>query len=189
MGKIGHWRPMGQAGYPHVNSSHFFLDIGSGNNGLEGFSNTYGLEEKGWQGVCADPFPDLSRNCTAVSLPVTPVTGQPVTLNDCREHNSPLQVVLMTTTESCPTVDRAGISIVDVLKIANAPRVIDYISLATEGTELDVLRRFPFEDFCVRAWTVSHHGKDNAKDGIRRLLEAHGCRLKDAGSIYWGRCS
>lgn len=186
MGKLGHNAHQGLL----VNGTHFFLDIGSGNSGYNGFSNTKKLEESGWRGVCADPFPDNERLCTALSMPVTATTGQPVKLPDCRGQAQPLAVVSMSTaTANCPTVDRAGVGIVDALKLSQAPRVIDYVSLDAQGFELDILKRFPFQDHCVRSWTVNHGNKPDVAAPIQELLTTHGCHLKDAGPMYWARCS
>lgn len=140
LGKLGHWNE-----YPglRVNGTHFFLDIGAGNNGLQGFSHTRKLEENGWRGVCADPFPDQDRNCLVLSMPVTPKTGQMIQLPDCRGQTGPsVAVSLSTATSLCPTSQESGINIVDVLKISRAPHVIDYISLDTDGMELEILKGF-----------------------------------------------
>jgi len=172
----------------HVNGTKFFLDIGSGNSGLQGYSPTAMLEGAGWKGVCADPFPDADRSCTAVDAPVTPLAGQSVTLRDCTPHFSPLLVMLSTAVSTCPTVERSGVSIADVLKLSQAPHVIDFVSLNTEGTELAILQRFPFQDFCVQSWTVKHGNKANATPGIQNLLKARHCRVTSAGASYFARC-
>jgi len=194
-GNVGHWgQPEGATMTHVVNGSHFFLDIGSGHNGRRGLSRTKKLEETGWVGVCADPFPDADRKCTAVSMPVTPKTGDSVKLNDCREQSSPLQVMLSAVDmqsgiESCPQVDRAGVSVQDVLKLSKAPSVIDYISLDTQGSELEILQGFPFKDFCARSWTVIHGDKTaEAKGQIAELLEDRNCRLVTDDRSLWARC-
>lgn len=195
-GKVGHWgQPEPGVVMHKINGSHFFLDIGSGHSGRPGLSKTQKLEEIGWTGVCADPFPDADRKCTAVSMPVTPKTGDSVKLHDCREQSSPLQVMLSVVDmqsgiESCPQVDRAGVSVVDMLKLSKAPRVIDYISLDTQGSELEILKKFPFQDFCVRSWTVVHGDKtEEIKGSIEELLEARNCKTKVDAASLWARCS
>jgi len=186
LGKLGHWNE-----YPglRVNGTHFFLDIGAGNNGLQGFSHTRKLEENGWRGFCADRFPDQDRNCLVLSMPVTPKTGQMIQLPDCRGQTGPsVAVSLSTATSLCPTSQESGINIVDVLKISRAPHVIDYISLDTDGMELEILKGFPFHNFCSRSWTVTHRGDVNISAGVQELLASRGCRVKEAGDSYWARC-
>ena len=48
--------------FPGVNDG-YFVDVGSG-DGIEG-SNTKLLEERGWRGICIDPFPTnmQTRRC------------------------------------------------------------------------------------------------------------------------------
>lgn len=135
LGKLGSLSRMDN--HIHVNGTHFFLDIGSGNAGLPGFSHTKQLEDNGWRGVCADPFPDKSRSCQTLAMPVTPVRGDNVKMMDCRDPTS------HTLPGKCTQVNRNGVTVVDVLKLTRAPKVIDYINLDTEGTELAVLKTFP----------------------------------------------
>lgn len=184
---------MWKTGHAHpgllVNGTHFFLDIGAGNNGFQGFSHTRKLEENGWRGVCADPFPDSGRKCTALSMPVTALTGQPVHIADCRGRSNPSIVELSTATADCPKVARSGVGILDVLKVSRAPPVIDYVSLDVEGLELDILKHFPFDQFCARSWSVTHRNDQGRVSlDVQNLLASQGCRVKEAGPSYWARC-
>lgn len=173
-----------------VNGTHTFLDIGSGNHGLQGSSPTRKLEENGWRGICADPFPENGRSCTALSMPVTAATGDLLHLSDCTKQNVSTSMVMMSTVAAnCPTVDMTGVGIVDALKVTKAPRVIDYINLDTQGLELDILKRFPFQQHCARSWTVTYGEQKHVAAGIQQLLESQGCRVRDAGTSYWARCT
>lgn len=191
MGKLGRWS-RAKPSFP-VNGTHFFLDIGLGNNADDEESHTKRLEENGWRGVCVDPFPDTSRSCHVISMPVAAQNGEQVQVADCTSKSSPLQVVLSARIlgrprTDCPNVERSAVSIVDLMKLSKAPRVIDYVSLDTHGSELAILQRFPFDGFCVRAWTVRRHDEADTSDGIKKLLVLHSCRVKEAGSSYWARC-
>lgn len=196
MGKLGRWSH-DKSKMPDVlvNGTHYFMDIGLGNNGDDGRSHTKVLEGRGWRGACVDPFPDTSRKCTVIDMPVAPRSGQQVELTDCTAKNT-LQVLMSATAralgrhaDDCPIVQRTALSITDLLQLAKAPRVIDYLSLDTGGSELDVLEAFPFGDFCVRAWTV-RHGDAQVSASIRKLLASHNsCKVKEAGPSYWARCS
>jgi len=184
MGKIGHHLD-GRLGFTDVNGTHFFMDIGSSANDV----GTKRLEENGWKGVCASPFPDLERSCKRISLPVVPKDGEQVSVKDCTQTSGVLQVLMSAVAAiDCPKVMRAGVGIAEMLHLSKAPRIIDYLALDTGGSELPILRRFPFEKFCVRAWTVKHGEKADRAD-IQRLLEARKCHVKDVGDVHWARCS
>lgn len=66
-------------------------------------------------------------------------------------------------------------SIADILRASAAPAVIDYWSLDTEGSELAILRGFPFEAYRIRVLTVEHNRQPVRYD-IERLLNRHGYR-------------
>ena len=68
----------------------------------------------------------------------------------------------------------------------NAPKVIDYINIDTEGAEWEILRVFDFSKYTFKTITVEHNyyaGTDFdpnckiKKDNIQALLESHGYRL------------
>ena len=42
----------------------------------------------------------------------------------------------------------------DVLKETNLPKVIDYMSLDVEGSEMDILKVFPFNKYCIKYATI-----------------------------------
>jgi hypothetical protein len=184
MGKIGHHLG-GRLGLTNVNGTHFFMDIGSSANDV----GTKRLEDNGWKGVCASPFPDVERSCKTISSPVVPKDGEQVSVEDCTQTTGVLQVLMSAVaTTHCPQVMRAGVGIAEVLDLSKAPSIIDYLALDTSGSELPILKRFPFEKFCVRAWTV-RHGEKADKADIQQLLESRNCHVKDVGDVYWARCS
>lgn len=191
MGKLGRWS-RATSSLP-VNGTHFFLDIGLGSNGNDDESTTKYLEDAGWSGICVDPFPDTSRSCHKISMPVSAQNGEQVEVADCTSRASPLQVVLSArvlgrSTSDCPKMERSSLGIADLMKLSKAPNVIDYLALDTQGSELTILQRFPFDDFCVRAWSVRRHGETETSVGIQKLLAARDCRVKEAGPSYWARC-
>jgi len=169
---------------PLGNATHFFLDIGS-YTGRTGSSQTKALEESGWKGVCAKPFPDAERACQPVSMPVVPVDGDQVMVSDCTEQTSPLQVVL-STFRNCDKVPRNGLGIKELMTVSKAPRIIDFVHLDTDGSEEEILKKFPFDEYCVRSWALNKASPDS---NIPKLLESQNCKMKEAPTGYWARCS
>ena len=53
------------------------------------------------------------------------------------------------------------ISLNDMLELHNAPLVIDYLSIDTEGSEYDILEFFDFNYFRVNFWTIEHNNGPN----------------------------
>ena len=69
------------------------------------------------------------------------------------------------------TVDT--ISLNDLLKKYNAPNIIDYFSIDTEGSELDILNNFDFNSYQFRVITCEHNYSSN-RDKIYNLLSNNG---------------
>lgn len=181
MGKLGH---MQRNNFTPVNGSYFFLDFGNGDE--DGLSQTKSLEQSGWQGVCVGPFPEAGRSCKPISMPVAAKDGDQVLVSDCSQ-TSPLQVLMSAVrTVDCPKVPRAAVGVAEVLKVAKAPRIIDFVALHTEGSELSILNRFPFSKYCVRSWTVKRNPQDASK--VTELLQSRSCKVKDLGDAAWARC-
>jgi hypothetical protein len=65
-----------------------------------------------------------------------------------------------------------------VLRECRAPRIIDYWSLDTEGSEFTILKSFPFDEYSFRVLTVEHN-RLPIRTQIQAFLEPRGyCRIK-----------
>lgn len=171
----------------------FFLDVGMSSASVKSSVRTKHLEKKGWSGVCAVPFPGdfRGRTCKLVALPVGPESGERVRARDCAQGVQGLQGLMNMIVEvsECPEVETVTVGVGELLAIAAAPKVIDYIALSTQGSELQILRKFPFDTHCARAWGVRHGGQEATKAGIRHFLEvAQGCRVVVGVDEVWARC-
>jgi hypothetical protein len=71
------------------------------------------------------------------------------------------------------TVQKPARPIQSVLDACAAPRVIDYWSLDTEGSELAILQSFPFDRYAFRTLTVEHNF-GASRGAIRAFLESRG---------------
>jgi FkbM family methyltransferase len=157
----------------------FFLEAGAC-DGID-LSNTYFLEKKyGWNGICAEPNPNFynnlvkNRSCITTDLCLYSKSDEEkqFSFNDglggLVEHfNEPTRTYGR-------THSRMGlvktITMTDLFDKYNAPSVIDYISLDTEGTELEILKTFDFNKYKVLYFTIEHNSEFRA-DGTSYLHE------------------
>ena len=179
----------------------FFLDSGA-SNGLSG-SNTGLLESAfGWTGICVEPnaafFAELVRNrrCICLNcclydregtvdfLEAAGVYGGIVAEYEAG-HLQFARTVAAAPPELPSTTLKPARTVRSVLRECAAPSVIDYWSLDTEGSELAILRSFPFDEYRFRVLTVEHNYAP-AREEIREFLEGHG--YARAGSLGIDDC-
>lgn len=166
----------------------FFLDSGAC-DGLRA-SNTYLLEaEYGWKGICVEPnkqfYEELIRNrtCHCVNCCLYGHEGtvnflEANTLGGIVEEFQPGHLEYATRTfgiipdehGNYSTVQKEARTIESVLDEFHAPPVIDYWSLDTEGSELAILKSFPFNKYSFKVLTVEHNHHLPIRDAIRRLM-------------------
>ena len=162
----------------------FFVEFGS-TNGLKN-SNSWLLETKfGWHGILAEPNPiwhsDLAANRSA-SIE-----------HRCVSSSSGATVNFIATDETDPELSSIAdfsqgdhfsglrsqgrqirvetISLDDLLDTYDAPAVIDYLSIDTEGSELDILSAYSFSrEFQL----ISVENNPKTEAAIQTLLENKG---------------
>jgi FkbM family methyltransferase len=162
----------------------FFVEFGA-TDGVN-LSNTWLLEKEfDWTGILAEParcwHEELIGNRTAHIEPkcVWGETGTLMTFNE-------VEVAELSTIDSFSAVDfhekrrLAGhtyevetICLNDLLEKYQAPRRIDYLSIDTEGSELEILRHFDFGRYQCSVISCEHNFTA-ARDDIYRLLSGHG---------------
>lgn len=162
----------------------FFVEFGA-TDGVS-LSNTFLLEESfGWRGIVCEPArvwrKDLLKNrrCYRDLRAVWAQSGLILEFNET-------DIAELSTLKSFSSSDlhssarEAGkiypvetVSLFDLLVEGKAPSLIDYISIDTEGSELEVLRSFDFSAFRFRVISVEHNGSEN-KAKIDALLTSHG---------------
>jgi hypothetical protein len=172
-----------------IGENGYFIDLAA-NDAIE-LSNTYALEQHGWNGLCIEPNPTYwsglakSRRCQVVAAlvggsesKVVPVKfrgvyGGVVGLMDDKKATFKKEPDV--TVENVYTA-----SFAEILKQFGVPKVIDYLSLDVEGSEFVIMQHFPFDTYQIRLMTV-----ENPTPQVRTLLESHGYRhLKKLA--WWG---
>lgn len=167
----------------------FFFDIGAHDG--KSFSNTYYFEkELGWSGICFEPLPHLfselskCRDCICINACVSNIEGTVpfMHMDSCDEMLSGM----------CGTYDQRQLNTVmnDIAqfggecKILQLPSVrfnniikkygvshIDFLSLDTEGSELEILKSIDFDAVTIDIMTVENNFNEPY---IREFLESKG---------------
>lgn len=165
----------------------YFVEFGA-LSGLA-FSNTYLLERIGWDGVVAEPHPAYekrvrkNRTCHVSTKCVLDRTGDTVTFHAVQGRPALSTVEGFGTDdirskfrEHYKSHDVETITLADLLDEAGAPRVVDFLSIDTEGSEVVILSAYDFESRPIRAISVEHN--DRHRDELYELLTSRGFRRK-----------
>jgi FkbM family methyltransferase len=161
----------------------FFVEFGA-MNGFEN-SNTFMLEQQlNWSGILVEPSikfqKELSSNRKRNRIDnrlVFSVTGQELLFNETVD--SGLSTIdSFTESDSWNRISKdkyyvTSISLEDLLKEHEAPNKIDYLSIDTEGSELEILSNFNFSRYEINIITVEHNYSKNRKR-LQNLLEEKG---------------
>jgi FkbM family methyltransferase len=163
----------------------FFVEFGA-TNGRD-LSNTLVLEEHfGWKGILAEPAKcwhqalKANRKAAIDIRCVWSQTGAQLefkeaeiaelsTLSNLADKDFNRGGRVKGTTYSVETV-----SLNDLLRTHNAPREIDYLSVDTEGSELDILQAFDFADYDIKIVTVEHNFVELNRQEVFKLLRGKG---------------
>ena len=177
----------------------FFLEMGA-TDGVDR-SNTLLLErEYGWIGILAEPdrryrevLPYIRPNSSIEFDCVWSTTGETKIFyqsNGLDDQRSTLEEY--STLGDAPRIEKdwktypvQTISLTDLLKKHNAPKYIDYFSLDTEGSELEILKAFDFEQYQFGCITVEHNQRKSYMKEVRDFLYSKGYYIpKDSEGIF-----
>lgn len=177
-----------------------FLEIGCW-HGVH-ISNTAYLEQQhGWKGWCVDPFPHgfETRKCTVIDKAVSADGGQRKFVRVSTDKDNGGDVSYLSGFEDtlkkhskfikdkCEhmTVTLNTISVADLM--APLPKFITYLSIDTEGSEVEILKAIDFEQYSFGIIDVEHNKVAAARKEIRKVLEAAGYVLLkelDINDVY-----
>jgi hypothetical protein len=154
----------------------FFLDVGSA-DGTQ-LSNSKALEERGWTGICVDPFPKNmeGRSCRMFKTVVFSEQGRTMLFQAAGEIGGLADTLgaLKGSAMAAPTVELTTTTLQAILKDAKAPELIHFVSLDIEGAELEALKAFPFEKHRIGAMAVEHNFEEPKRSDIEVLMQRHG---------------
>ena len=173
----------------------FFVEFGA-TNGVTN-SNSWLLEHRyGWAGILAEPNPvwhaelDTNRSCAVEKRCVYARSGETVSFvstDDPELSGISASAALdhyASVRQEGRTFEVETISLDDLLDRHGAPDVVDYMSVDTEGSELDILETFDFRRRRVRLLSVEHNNSPQEAK-IDRLLAGHGYRRRFPEFSQW----
>lgn len=169
----------------------YFVDVGF-NDGVE-INNTYLLELNGWVGIGIDPFPknyENRKNTTIYQEAVYSQAGLELEfvkhdklsgfVNTVNHHKNIL------TDDKSEFIKLETKTLAEILRLANCPNFIHYMSLDTEGSEYEVLKTFPFDQYSFGCITIEHNYIQPQRKNIQKLLEFKGYKLDK--QLKWDDC-
>ena len=166
----------------------FFIEYGAGNGILN--SNTYLMEKEfGWNGILSEPakvyYPQLenNRNCFIDQNCIYSVSNKELTLIEApKQIDSGMSSILEFAFDDRFSKVRLqgkkymvnSITLEALLEKYNAPKIIDYISIDTEGSEYETLKNFNFKKYSFRFITCEHMYVQKKREDIFKLLKSNG---------------
>lgn len=163
----------------------YFVEVGVGNG--KDISNTYLMETQyGWKGLLVEPshgFHALIKECRKAGLETraaASIGGQQVRFEEYPEAGefSKLASVEGSSPDKRSTkqYDVETATLDTILEENGAPAQIDYMSIDTEGTELDILKGLDFNKYTVGFFTIEHNFRPGNLEDLKAVLEPHGYR-------------
>jgi len=173
--EIGQDKWVAEAMFPGVTDG-VFLDVGSGHGQIG--SNTRALEDRGWTGICVDPFPVAmeGRTCQMVTEVVSNEAGKTVKFHTHDGLGGIADTLGKWKDEAskAPAVEMTTVTLAEVLARAKAPSFIHFLSLDIEGAELDALRGIPFDKYRFGAMAIEHNEEAPKRAEIIAFLAERG---------------
>jgi FkbM family methyltransferase len=176
--------------YPGKRDGYF---VEAGAAGGKFASSCYVLEARlGWTGICVEPnnnfFQELVENrphsiCEKICL--SNQIGQVVFIEGFNELANPYLSGIKSNLEQYKhhsesilhhgrEIIKESTTLEALLKKHNAPKIIDYAAFDIEGSELEVFRDFPFDEYQISALSLECDGY--IWDAITNLLTSNGYR-------------
>ena len=148
-----------------------FIEIGGG-NGVD-LSNSYILEKKfKWRGVICEPDSRLhsnilaKRKCFLETRPVSSSVNKNIYFYFKGLYDSYASLSYSPSAKKLKSI-----SLNNLIKKYQLGKNIDYISIDTEGNELDIIKNFNFNKYNVKIFTIEHNFKKKIRERIYKILK------------------
>jgi FkbM family methyltransferase len=160
----------------------YFIELGA-YDGVD-LSNTYSLEkELGWSGICIEALPDMfallekNRACICVQSAVYSEGGLEFEFSDDKYLSGITQHIdkHMEAIEF-PKIKVQTRTLTDIMDEHNMPSYIEYLSLDTEGSELEILRGIDWSRYSFGYINIEHNFVEPRRKEMREFLESRGYR-------------
>jgi FkbM family methyltransferase len=166
------------------NQPRYFVEFGA-TNGFT-LSNTFFLEKLlGWSGLLCEPARIWQRELRKIricNIDLRCVTSKSGELLDFNETLNPEFSTLSKYENSDGHIDQRksgdiykveSVSINDLLASHHSPLTIDYLSIDTEGSELEILQALDFDKYLFRVLTIEHNFTPK-RESVQQLLTKNG---------------
>lgn len=160
----------------------FFVEVGTGDG--ERLSNTFMLERSyGWKGVLFEPnrqFGDSIRKCRSAILDCRAAFSCDNKTLNFIENSSAGELSTLSQYAEDEQVSPQSQYAVDCVTLNTAfeqhrvPSSIDFLSIDTEGSEIDVLSGLDLERYDVKFMVIEHNGDVSKKEKIIKHLASFG---------------
>ncbi len=170
----------------------FYVDVGAF-DGVH-ISNSYIFEQIGWQGICVEAHPDYfpllqgSRPGATCVYAACVGEGQPATVPFLKEELGLLSGLKADETKDMDgrysirgmtfsgfeTVEVPALTLNQVLQqYSNGRRRISFISIDTEGNELEILRSLDFSAWQIDAFVIEANSDEARRDLVAFMRDKH----------------
>ena len=158
----------------------YFVDVGAW-DGVE-ISNTYLLEKQlGWNGICIGPLPkqfeslQKNRACACIQLAAYSQSGLEF---DFAVYEG-ISGIVNHIDKHLHALDGGRIKVhtktlTEILDENKAPSFIEYMSLDTEGSELEVLKGVDWSRYSFGYISIEHNGVEPRRSQMRQYLQERG---------------
>ena len=160
----------------------YFVDIGA-HDGIT-LSNTYLLEKNGWKGLCIEANPRLysilksnrGAGSTCLQEAVFSETGKVFSFReaDLLGGITDYMSSYLEHTKNAKTFEVTTRSLNDILLKNNAPTYIQFLSIDTEGSELEILRGIDFETYSFGLISLEHNFEEPRRTEMECFLKQKG---------------
>ena len=167
----------------------YFIDIGA--NDGKTLSNTFLLEKQyNWKGICSEPLPSAFKKlikCRSVVCDNNAVFRKSGLSLEFSESNLMSGITdFIDANENAKKGNKIivkTITLQSLLDNYKAPKIIQYFSLDTEGTELEILKSVDFSTYTFLYINLEHNYVEPRRSEMRTLLLNNGYLYK--GKNRW----